>query len=339
MPVSVRPALRRLARRLAAGLFLDVWPAWAVASLLLAGLVALVCRLFLPGAASSLHWLWLTPVLMAIPAIVICFRRSYRSDDVVAVADWLNGGQGMLLTLLETNDLAWAESPLAEYASTFSLPRLRPWRKLAALPPAVAFLAIALWLPQRVPPGTDSVLADDIAVVRPELDVERDARATQIGRRRDGNVDAEGSRSVTRIARKHVTTSSAQSGPRPARISSQEVQHVSKLGNRLQAPEAARHHQFRNTRSQDSSPVDPANESLSDRTAYRSWRESACEHAVGRGRAFGVSFRVESDVIAVTARNVRRAGRSRASASKAPPEDSRCVRRRAPGILRRQHER
>lgn len=163
MPVSVRPALRRLARRLAVGLFLDVWPAWAVASLLLAGLVALFCRLFLPGAASSLRWLWLAPVLMAIPALVICFRRSYPSADVVAVADWLNGGQGMLLTLLETNDLAWAESPLAEHASKFSLPRLRPWRKLAALPPAVAFLAIALWLPQRVPPGTDSVLADDIA--------------------------------------------------------------------------------------------------------------------------------------------------------------------------------
>ena len=113
MPASVRPALRRLARRLAIGLFLDVWPTWAVASLLLAGLVALVCRMFLPAAASSLHWLWLAPVLTAIPALVICLRRAYRPGEVVAMADWLNGGQGMLLTLLETNDPAWAESPLA----------------------------------------------------------------------------------------------------------------------------------------------------------------------------------------------------------------------------------
>ena len=113
MPVSVRPALRRLARRLAIGLFLDVWPPWAVASLLLAGLVALVCRMFVARAASSLPWLWLAPLLTALPALVVCFMRAYRPADVVALADWLSGGQGMLLTLLETNDPAWAESPLA----------------------------------------------------------------------------------------------------------------------------------------------------------------------------------------------------------------------------------
>jgi len=163
MPASIRPALRRLERRLAIGLFLDVWPAWAVASLLLAGLVAVVCRMFLPAAAASVHWLWLAPFLTAAPALIYCVMRAYAPGEVVAIADWLNGGQGMLLTLLETNDPAWAESPLAGDASKFPLPRLRPWRKLAALPAAVAFLATALWLPQRVPRGTNAILADDIA--------------------------------------------------------------------------------------------------------------------------------------------------------------------------------
>jgi len=135
---------------------------WAVASLLLAGLVAVVCRLFFPAAGSSLHWLWLAPVLTAVPALISCVMRAYRPAEVVAVADWLNGGHGMLLTLFEHDDLAWAESPLAD-TSKFPLPRLRPWRKLAALPPAVAFLATALWLPQRVTPGTNALLADDIA--------------------------------------------------------------------------------------------------------------------------------------------------------------------------------
>jgi hypothetical protein len=163
MPVSVRPALRRLARRLAIGLFLDVWPKWAVGSLLVGGLAALVCRMFVARAAASLHWLWLAPVLAAVPAFMACFLRPYRHADVVALADSLNGGQGMLLTLLETNDLAWAESPLVEQVSTFSLPRLRPWRKLAALPPALAFMTVALWLPQRMPQGTNTMLPDDIA--------------------------------------------------------------------------------------------------------------------------------------------------------------------------------
>ena len=163
MPVSDRPALRRLARRLAIGLFLDVWPPWAVASLLLAGLAAVVCRLFFPAAAPRLHWLWLAPVLTALPALMTCMRRAYRPAEVVALADWLNGGRGMLLTLYENNDPAWAESSLAEDASKFVLPRLRPWRRLAALPPAVAFLAAALWLPQRAPRVTNTILADDIA--------------------------------------------------------------------------------------------------------------------------------------------------------------------------------
>jgi hypothetical protein len=67
------------------------------------------------------------------------------------VADWLGGGHGLLLTLLEAPDRAWAASPMLEQVSRFPLPRLRPWRKLAAVPAALAFLAAVLWLPQRVP--------------------------------------------------------------------------------------------------------------------------------------------------------------------------------------------
>ena len=163
MPVSVEPALRRLARRLALGVFLDVWPAWAIASLLIAGAVALACRLFVPAAAPRLPWLWLAPVLATVPAAILYIRRPYQPADVVAIADWLTGGHGMLLTLHEHDDAAWAASPVIERAATLSLPRLRPWRQLAPLVPAAMFLAIALWLPQRVPPASTKMLADEIA--------------------------------------------------------------------------------------------------------------------------------------------------------------------------------
>jgi hypothetical protein len=164
MPASVRPMLRRLARRLTIGLFLDVWPKWAAASLLGAGLVVLICRVAFPGAAPYLRWLWLAPLLTAVPAIVTCVVRRYRPGEVIALADWLSGGQGMLMTLREHNDPAWIESPLADHSSRFTLPRLRPWRRLSALPPALMFLALALWLPQRVPAqGMNAVLADEIA--------------------------------------------------------------------------------------------------------------------------------------------------------------------------------
>jgi hypothetical protein len=163
MPLSARPALRRLAQRLAIGLFLDVWPRWAVASLLVSGLIAIACRMFFPGAAGILPWLWFTPLLTALPVFIASSMRAYRPGEVVALADWLGGGQGMLLTLLENDDPAWVESPAFAAASKFPLPLLRPWRKLAPLVPALAFLMAALLLPQRMPPQGNGVLADDIA--------------------------------------------------------------------------------------------------------------------------------------------------------------------------------
>jgi hypothetical protein len=161
VPVSLRPRLRRLARRLTIGLFLDMWPIRAIASLLLAGLVAVVCRLFLPAAAPYLAWLWLAPFVAAVPVVIFCVMRGYRPDEVVAIADWLNGGHGLMLTLMEQQDEAWAGR--LDEASTFALPRLRPWRRLAWLPAALAFLAVALSLPQRIPRASTTVLAEEIA--------------------------------------------------------------------------------------------------------------------------------------------------------------------------------
>jgi hypothetical protein len=63
LPVSVRRALHRLTRRLAIGLFLEIWPAWAVGGLLLAGTLVLIARLFIPQLGSVLPWLWLAPLI------------------------------------------------------------------------------------------------------------------------------------------------------------------------------------------------------------------------------------------------------------------------------------
>lgn len=163
MPAAVEPALRRLERRLAVGLFLDVWPLWAVASLLSSGLVVLICRLFFPRASPHLPWLWLAPVLALVPALVISRLRAYRPDQVVALADWLAGGRGVLVAMHESGDRQWADAPLVERASRFAIPATRPWRRLSPIAPALAFLAIALWLPQRTSPESQAALADDIA--------------------------------------------------------------------------------------------------------------------------------------------------------------------------------
>jgi hypothetical protein len=163
LPEPVRAPLRRLARRLATGLFLDVWAPWAVGSLLAAGLAALACRLFVPQAAPFLPWLLVVPLLTVPIALVVCFTRAYRQEELVALADSLGGGQGLLLTLLERDDQRWTAYAAADGVPRFELPRLRPWRRLAPLAPAAAFLAIALWLPQRVSAPSQSAMADEIA--------------------------------------------------------------------------------------------------------------------------------------------------------------------------------
>ena len=163
LPEHIRPGLKRLGRQLAIGLFLEVWPAWATGGFLTAGVIAIACRLFFPAAAPQLVWLWLAPLLSLIPAGIVCVMRRYRPGEIVALADSLGGGQGVLLTLAERGGPDWAGSPLVERSLTFALPRLRPGRRLSALPVAAAFLMLGLWLPQRSPSADRGALADDIA--------------------------------------------------------------------------------------------------------------------------------------------------------------------------------
>src|SRR5262245_21730436 len=163
LPAPIRRRLSRLARRLALGLFLDVWPRWAAAALLVAGLAALASRMLVPRASPFLSWLWLAPALALIPAAIVCRLRAFRTADVVAVADSLAGGRGILLAVSETGDAAWSASPALERASAFHVPRLRPWRALRPAAAAAVFLAIALALPQRTARGSSRALADDIA--------------------------------------------------------------------------------------------------------------------------------------------------------------------------------
>src|SRR5262245_618088 len=158
LPVPVQRTLRKLTRRVAVGHFLETWPRWAVGSLLIAGTIALLCRIFFNSAAPFLPWLALAPVFAAIPVTYLCLKRAYRPSEIAALADSLSGGQGTLLTLMETRDPAWANQ-----LRPLKMPRLRPWRKLAPVLASALFLTLSLLVPQRMISGTRSnVLANDI---------------------------------------------------------------------------------------------------------------------------------------------------------------------------------
>jgi hypothetical protein len=163
LPAPVRSVLRRLRYRLAIGVFLDFWPRWAVASLLLAGIAALTCRLWFPGIAFGLPLLWIAPAIAGIPALIQSARHLYQPNQIAAIADSLSGGHGTLLALMETQDPAWMDSQGLKNFSTFPYPRFHIGRRLALLATAAAFLAITFMLPQRIPAAANTVLANDIA--------------------------------------------------------------------------------------------------------------------------------------------------------------------------------
>lgn len=162
VPASLIPIVRRFSRRLRIGLFLDAWPQWAAGALLAAGCAALVCRLFVPAADPYLYWLLAAPALAILPAAVVSIRRAYRPEEVLAIVDALTGGDGAVLTLAERHDQAWSHASQLERAAHAALPRFRLWRRLVVIAPSLAFLVIALLLPQRTPAAGVSPIADDV---------------------------------------------------------------------------------------------------------------------------------------------------------------------------------
>jgi hypothetical protein len=154
--------LRQLRRRLALGQFFDIWPQWAIASLIVAGVVAVAGRTLFPALTAGLPWLWVAPFVMIIPAAAIVASRAFRDSEILALADSLSGGHGALLTLAETGDRAWAS--VVERISNLPMPRLEPWRRLKWLLPSAVFLAAALAVPQRAPVSSaEGAIAREIA--------------------------------------------------------------------------------------------------------------------------------------------------------------------------------
>src|SRR3954454_4294973 len=119
MPADARARLKQLSRRLAAGVFLDAWIPCTIGALMVAGIAALVCRIFVPAAAVAVRWFWIAPVLAIVPAAVVCWRRAFSPADVVAIADWLAGGNGMLMAGAEKGDGAGVGSGARARAGRF----------------------------------------------------------------------------------------------------------------------------------------------------------------------------------------------------------------------------
>src|SRR5262245_1369171 len=96
LPHSIARLLRKVARRVAIGQFFEIWPSWGTSAFLLAGLVALISRIFFPNAARMLAFVWALPILSVLVAACLTLKRRYSSLQIAAIADSLGGGNGTL---------------------------------------------------------------------------------------------------------------------------------------------------------------------------------------------------------------------------------------------------
>ena len=162
LPYSTAQVLRKVARRVALGQFLQIWPPWGAGAFLIAGLVALLCRMFSPNAAHLLPFVWAAPLLSVMVTACLTLNRRYSRLEIAVITDSLGGGNGTLLAILETKDGSWNGALAA--LSRVSLPGLSIRRHVWPVFTAAAFLIIALLLPQRVLTMTDNgVAATEIA--------------------------------------------------------------------------------------------------------------------------------------------------------------------------------
>jgi hypothetical protein len=162
LPHSIVRVLRKVARRVAVGQFFQIWPRWGTVAFLIAGFIALICRIFFPNGAHLLPFVWAVPVLSVLVTACLTFNRRYNPMEIAAIADSLGGGDGTLLAILETRDGSWNGALAA--LSRLSLPRLRVRRHVWPLCTAAVFLTVCLLLPQRVLTVSDNqVAATEIA--------------------------------------------------------------------------------------------------------------------------------------------------------------------------------
>src|SRR5206468_6153510 len=87
LPYSTAQVLRKVARRVALGQFLQIWPSWGTGAFLIAGLVALLCRMFFPNAAHLLPFVWAAPLLSVMVTACLTLRSEEHTSELQSRSD------------------------------------------------------------------------------------------------------------------------------------------------------------------------------------------------------------------------------------------------------------
>lgn len=146
MIAKLEPSIARLRRRAGIAAYLGALERHATIALFLFGGAALLGRTAFDLTREQALWI-LLGVLIAPVTAWLRARRAFLSDQ--AAAAWLDlrsGGDGSVVTALETDDERWHERVERALARNPALPRVRVERAALHTMPAVAFVLFVFWL-------------------------------------------------------------------------------------------------------------------------------------------------------------------------------------------------
>jgi len=166
MQESLERRVRRLQRHVRRAALLGRIVHTTSLALAIAGAGILLSRLLLDLTRVQAAW----ALLVVVPAVAIAWIVSRRSrvarDDAATWLDVHAGASGTLVTGMEVDDPRWRDRLTSELDRAEGLPRMRARRMLLAPFPAVAFVALTLWIDVTRP--TAAVLPElhDAAIER-----------------------------------------------------------------------------------------------------------------------------------------------------------------------------
>ena len=146
MIAKLEPSIARLRRRAGLAAFLKALQLHATVALFVFGGAALLARTAFDLPREQAAWMLLGVLIAPITAWFQARRAFLTDEGAAAWLDLRSGGDGSVVTALETDDERWHQRVEMALARSPELPRVQVERAALQTMPAVAFVLFVFWL-------------------------------------------------------------------------------------------------------------------------------------------------------------------------------------------------
>ena len=146
MIAKLEPSIARLRRRAGLAAYLKALQLHATIALFAFGGAALLARTAFELSREQSAWILLGVLIAPITAWFRARRAFLTDEGAAAWLDLRSGGDGSVLTAVETDDARWNERVEEALTRNPALPRVQVERAALQTMPAVSFVLFVFWL-------------------------------------------------------------------------------------------------------------------------------------------------------------------------------------------------